>query len=129
VLLYRAHTFCIQYLMRAAPESRKPHATRPSLPRGHSNEMTGGITRLQYPRVSWVSQASMETSMHNSTAQNLSKGSELLEILNGAHDRLMGNRDGAVADYIPELAKVDVDKFGLSIATTNGAVYSVGHRA
>jgi glutaminase len=64
--------------------------------------------------------------MHNSTAQDLSKDSETLEILNGVHDRLMGNRDGAVTDYIPELANVDADKFGLSVATTNGAVYSVG---
>ena len=64
--------------------------------------------------------------MHNSSAQDLSKDSETLEILNGVHDRLIGNRDGAVADYIPELANVDADKFGLSIATTNGAVYSVG---
>jgi glutaminase len=38
----------------------------------------------------------------------------------------MGNSVGAVADYISELAKVDADKFGFSIAT-NGAVYSVGH--
>ncbi|AHA28164.1 glutaminase [Candidatus Liberibacter americanus] len=33
---------------------------------------------------------------------------------------------GLVADYIPELAKVDPDHFGMSIALPDGNVYSVG---
>lgn len=36
------------------------------------------------------------------------------------------NRDGAVADYIPELASVPADEFALCIATTDGFVYESG---
>lgn len=34
--------------------------------------------------------------------------------------------EGTLADYIPELAHVDPDRFALAIATIDGAVYSVG---
>jgi glutaminase len=34
--------------------------------------------------------------------------------------------DGSVADYIPELAKVDPDQFGIAIVTTDGHVYQAG---
>src|SRR3982751_4401479 len=35
-------------------------------------------------------------------------------------------RDGAVATYIPELAKADPDAFGICIVTVDGYVYAVG---
>lgn len=35
-------------------------------------------------------------------------------------------RSGKLADYIPELAAVDPDRFGLAIATGNGKLYAVG---
>ena len=41
-------------------------------------------------------------------------------------ERYVEERSGAVADYIPELAKVDPDHFGICIATTQGRVYEVG---
>ncbi len=41
-------------------------------------------------------------------------------------DRYEDERSGAVADYIPELAKVDPDRFGICVATTQGRVYEVG---
>ena len=34
--------------------------------------------------------------------------------------------DGAVADYIPELAAVDPDRFGIALASVRGHVYSAG---
>ena len=34
--------------------------------------------------------------------------------------------DGAVADYIPELATVDPDRFGIALASVRGHVYSAG---
>jgi len=37
-----------------------------------------------------------------------------------------GVDDGAVADYIPELAQADPDRFALAIATLDGQVYSAG---
>ncbi len=41
-------------------------------------------------------------------------------------DRYVDERSGEVANYIPELAKVDPDRFGICIATTEGRVYEVG---
>ena len=35
---------------------------------------------------------------------------------------------GKVADYIPELAKADIRKFGIAIATTGGEVFGSGYR-
>ncbi len=40
--------------------------------------------------------------------------------------RLKENRDGALADYIPELAAVDPDSFGLAIATVDGKLHTIG---
>ncbi|MEV0946437.1 glutaminase A [Rhodococcus sp. NPDC049939] len=41
-------------------------------------------------------------------------------------DRTVDNRDGALADYIPELAAVEPDSFGICVATVDGHVYEVG---
>jgi len=46
--------------------------------------------------------------------------------LHGLHKTLKDNRSGAVADYIPELAKANPDHFGIVVATVDGAVYAVG---
>lgn len=48
------------------------------------------------------------------------------EHLEGLHQKFHSLRDGAVADYIPELAKVDPDQFGIAIITVDGHVYQVG---
>jgi glutaminase len=37
-----------------------------------------------------------------------------------------GVTDGALADYIPELARVDPDEFGLSVSSSDGFVYESG---
>jgi glutaminase len=47
----------------------------------------------------------------------------LLEGLHAAHE---ANRDGTVADYIPELTKVPPDLFGLAVTTTDGRTIGVG---
>ncbi|MFB2603378.1 glutaminase, partial [Rhizobium phaseoli] len=41
-------------------------------------------------------------------------------------DILPGVGEGKVADYIPELAKVDPRQFGMAIVTVDGKVYRVG---
>jgi glutaminase len=50
----------------------------------------------------------------------------LLRFLERCHAEIAGDKAGAVADYIPELAKADPDDFGISIATTDGYTYEVG---
>ncbi len=47
-------------------------------------------------------------------------------ILDALHARYAGVRDGAVASYIPELAKADPDRFGICLATADGHVYEAG---
>lgn len=42
------------------------------------------------------------------------------------HRRIAGDSEGAIATYIPELAKVDPELFGIAIATVDGQVYTVG---
>lgn len=46
--------------------------------------------------------------------------------LKSLHQRFRGLVEGAVATYIPELAKADPDHFGICVATTDGHVYEVG---
>ncbi|OCJ12799.1 MULTISPECIES: glutaminase [unclassified Rhizobium] len=52
---------------------------------------------------------------------------DLQAVLDGIHAELSPRiGEGKVADYIPELAKVDPKQFGMAIATVDGEVHSVG---
>ena len=55
-----------------------------------------------------------------------SQASTIQELLQDLHQRLAGCTDGAVADYIPELAKACPDDFGIVVAMADGRVYAVG---
>ncbi|SEB66847.1 L-glutaminase [Paramicrobacterium humi] len=46
--------------------------------------------------------------------------------LDVVHDRLVDDRRGAVADYIPQLAEVDPELFGIALCGLNGRVYESG---
>ncbi len=50
----------------------------------------------------------------------------LQSFLRGCHATFLADENGAVADYIPELGKVDPDPFGIAVATVDGFVYEVG---
>jgi glutaminase len=52
--------------------------------------------------------------------------SPVLRILTTLHERYAALTEGAVADYIPELAKADPSLFGICIATRDGHLYEVG---
>ncbi|MBB5577478.1 MULTISPECIES: glutaminase [Rhizobium] len=53
--------------------------------------------------------------------------SDLQAILDSIHAELLPRLgEGKVADYIPELAKVDPNQFGMAIATVDGNVRSIG---
>lgn len=51
---------------------------------------------------------------------------ELRAVVADAHRRFRGLRDGANADYIPALAEVDSDLYGVALVTADGAVYEAG---
>ena len=46
--------------------------------------------------------------------------------LDVVHDRLLSDRRGAVADYIPQLADTDPELFGIALCGLNGRVYESG---
>lgn len=52
--------------------------------------------------------------------------SPIQSCLERLHARHAGLADGAVATYIPELAKANPEWFGICIATTDGHIYEVG---
>ncbi len=52
--------------------------------------------------------------------------SPVSQILKTLHERYASLNEGAVADYIPELAKADPKLFGICIATRDGHLYEVG---
>lgn len=61
--------------------------------------------------------------MHSPAA---SAPSPIQAYLDALHREFSALRDGEVATYIPELAKVDPDGFAIVLATVDGQVYSVG---
>src|SRR5437764_6353092 len=52
--------------------------------------------------------------------------SPVLSLLREMHAKYLAMRDGAVARYIPELARAAPDQFGIALATVDGHVYEVG---
>jgi glutaminase len=50
----------------------------------------------------------------------------LFRFLARTHATILQDESGAVADYIPELTKVDHNQFGIALATMDGNVYEVG---
>lgn len=52
--------------------------------------------------------------------------SAMQQLLQELHARFADLGEGAVADYIPELAKADPAGFGIVVATADGRVYEVG---
>ena len=52
--------------------------------------------------------------------------SAIQELLEELHARYRPLRDGAVANYIPELARADPEGFGIALATADGRLYMVG---
>jgi glutaminase len=51
---------------------------------------------------------------------------EIDAALKAAHSKYAGLKEGKNADYIPALAKVDPNTFGIALVTTDGKVYTVG---
>lgn len=52
--------------------------------------------------------------------------SSLQSVIEDLHSQYKSLQEGAVADYIPELAKVNPDLFSICLVTVNGEVYQVG---
>jgi len=59
-------------------------------------------------------------------AQVIPSEQVLRRVVQEAYDKFKDVKEGAPADYIPELAKVPADLFGVAIVTARGDVYTVG---
>ena len=68
---------------------------------------------------------SPESIAHVSTGR-LPSADEARALIEAAHERYRGVADGTVASYIPALAAVSPDLFGISVVAANGNVHSVG---
>ena len=51
---------------------------------------------------------------------------EIDSVVSAAYRNHLGNTDGALANYITELAAVDPDRFGIEVANEAGQLYTVG---
>jgi glutaminase len=67
--------------------------------------------------------ALLATGLH--AAEPLKKA-DIEAALNAAHAKYKGLQEGANADYIPALAKVDPNIFGIALVTPDGKVYTAG---
>src|ERR1700745_26354 len=53
-------------------------------------------------------------------------GSDLQSVVNAAYAKFKGDMEGKNADYIPVLAKVDSNLFGIVLITVDGKIYTAG---
>ena len=83
------------------------------------NTMTRRVTGISVLLVAVI--AASIASGHPSTM-----GGPATAAINSAYDRYKGLREGSNADYIPALAKVDPNLFGIAIVTADGEVFTVG---
>lgn len=60
------------------------------------------------------------------TASWAQSPAEIDAALKAAHDKYKTLKEGANADYIPALAKVDSNIYGIALVTTDGKVYTTG---
>jgi glutaminase len=69
------------------------------------------------------------TPVGSSLRSNAGVRPPLSRFLEHCHAEIGADSSGAVASYIPELAKADPDHFGISVATIDGYVYEIGDSA
>jgi glutaminase len=60
------------------------------------------------------------------SSSELKLSSPIQDFLEDLHRECAADNDGAVATYIPELAKANPDWFGICLVTANGSIYEVG---
>lgn len=73
-----------------------------------------------------VQAATAVPSAGSSGTVGLSPAPPIDAVLSQAYERYKGLKEGANADYIPALAKVDPSIYGIALVTTDGTVYTKG---
>jgi len=64
--------------------------------------------------------------MATGTAQAIPSDADLQKVVKEAYEKFKDVKDGKNADYIPELAKVPSELFGVAIVTATGQVFTAG---
>jgi len=64
--------------------------------------------------------------MATGTAQAIPSDADLQKVVKEAYEKFKDVKEGKNADYIPELAKVPSELFGVAIVTATGQVYTAG---
>src|SRR5262245_25013949 len=60
------------------------------------------------------------------SAQGIPSAQVLSRVVQEAYEKFKDVKDGANADYIPELAKVPSELFGVAVVTARGDVFTAG---
>lgn len=63
---------------------------------------------------------------HSASASPTTNGQQIQNALDMAYARVARVKEGKNADYIPALAKVDPNLFGIALVTTDGRVFTAG---
>src|SRR5690348_9165644 len=63
---------------------------------------------------------------HSASASPAANGQQIQNALDVAYVRVAKIKEGKNADYIPALAKVDPNLFGIALVTTDGKVFTSG---
>jgi glutaminase len=80
----------------------------------------------EQPKVEESSEARSVAPEASQVASPALPGSHIDHILSDIYQRTRPMQEGALANYIPELANVPPDTFGIAIATTKGKVHTIG---
>src|SRR5262245_53486022 len=84
--------------------------------------MTNILTR---PRV-WLAAIAVITGVTVFTGSARQAASDPQAVVNAAFEKYKTLKEGKNADYIPALAKVNPDLFGIAIYTADGKIYTAG---
>jgi len=75
---------------------------------------------------SFVAALTLVTAMSTTAYADASSPDKIKSAITAAYDKYKGLDEGAVADYIPVLAKVDPKVYGIALVTVDGKVYTAG---
>ena len=73
-----------------------------------------------------VATGAVATGKPRTAPQNGNGVPQVDDVIKGAYAKYKGLKEGANADYIPALAKVDPNLFGIVVVTVDGKVHAVG---
>ena len=87
--------------------------------------MSRTVSKRSWPR--WVVVLAVVIWVLNASSSWAQTPSEIEAALRAAEAKYRTLQEGKVADYIPALAKVDPNIYGIALVTTDGRVYTVGN--